>query len=92
MCLNWDFHALRFRRIQQCRHRTPVLAEAGNASGVANVRRFHPVQISFPGGTADRREATGTDRVSGSVVVHAMGKMGMDEVAGEHLVGPQELI
>ena len=91
--LNRDLGALSgFHRLGGRRHCSSVLVEGGQAGWVADMGSFHPIQISFPRGAAYRREALGTDGVSGSVLVHTMGKVGVHEMDRKHLVGPQDVI
>jgi hypothetical protein len=54
---------------------SPVFSEARKTGGLADVCGFHAIEISFPGGASDCRETTRTDRVDGSVLIHAVRKL-----------------
>src|SRR6185369_4150052 len=69
-----------------------VLTEAGQANRVATVGRFHPIEIGFPGRTADGYETTRADGISGSILVHTMGEFEPSCLMWGHSWGPRETL
>jgi len=65
----------------------PVLVEAIQTGGLADMGCLNPIQISFPGGAADGDETPRADGVDGPIFVHPVGKLKMYEVICRHCFG-----
>lgn len=62
----------------------PMLVEAVQTGGLADMSRLHAIQIGFPGGAADGYETPGANGVDGSVFVHTMRKLEVHNVVRGH--------